>query len=592
VIGGWPAACVDGQPRVEQAEAPARPRYVETRETISRLADDLIRVNDITGLSLALVDGDAIVWAAGFGMADVDLELAAGPRTVYEVGSIAKAITVAAVLQAVERGGLDLDATLAELLPELDLAGDAEQHITLEQLLTHQSGLPSDWFVHSLSQAPPPWIDIVGELEGLELAAPPGTLTLYSNLGLTLAGAALERASGRPYAQVVSEELLRPAGMRTAYFVGGPEPEPVLLPIAGGARGLAAIEQAAAYRHRKLRSAPEFRMAPAGGLHASVLDLAAFASVVLGEGSVRGRRLLAPESVEAMLTAHNEDLSLDLDQRFGYAWFLDHPRLGWAGRVAWHPGRTYYHHAQLIVLPDHGLAVAVASNSLTAGSVVDTLAVETLISALQEKHELDAPSPTPAVEHAVADAALVEAFLQRHAGDYATSVALSRVDLLDGEVWSQAGANRSRLTLDHEDGGTVEALAGSRLRFLDVEGLHMMVLERDGVRRRSAVRLADPEPIPPAWKARVGSWKLIERPGEVSTIREPSLRIIDGRLRLECLGLLEHPPLPLVMVLRPLDDRRARIEGLSRGQGTIVEIRGEGEDERLWWLGRELRRAE
>jgi hypothetical protein len=125
----------------------------------------------------------------------------------------------------------------------------------------------------------------------------------------------------------------------------------------------------------------------------------------------------------------------------------------------------------------------------------------------------------------------------------------------------------------------------------------LMVVERDGQLRRTGVRLDPPEAIPEAWRAREGRWTLIERPGEVTSIREVELRIStpaagsgDGRLTLQYLGLLEQPPLPVVMALRPLDDRRALIEGISRGQGAIVEVRGEGANERLWWAGRELER--
>ncbi|PRQ07404.1 serine hydrolase domain-containing protein [Enhygromyxa salina] len=572
-------------------EAPReRPRYVETRETITRLAEDLIRANDITGISLALVDGDEIVWATGWGLADVDARLRAGPRTVYNVGSIAKPITAAAILQAVERGQLKLDQTLAELIPELDLAGTAEHEITLAHLLTHQSGLPSDWFVHSLSEAAPPFSEIVGEIQGVELVAVPGSQTVYSNLGMTLAGVALERASGRPYAELVTESLLRPAGMRTAYFSGGPAPEPVLLPTHDGPRGLAAIERAAAYRERKARLDPEFRMAPAGGLHASVLDLAGFARLLLANGRVGATQLLAPAQVEAMLTRHNEALPLDLDHSFGYAWFLDHAELDWVGRVAWHGGRTYYHHARLILLPDHGLAVAVASNSLTAGRAVESLAVETLISALQEKHGLDPPPPPPGTDHSRATSEATTAFLAAHAGEYATSVGVSTVGLHEGEVWSRAKVGSGRLTIDGPDTGTVESMPGARIRFIDVADAHLMIVERGVVRRRGGVRLPPPPPIPPAWLARVGRWAVVDRPGEVSTIREPTLSVNNGRLTLEFLGLLEHPPLPVLMALHPLDDRRARVEGLARGQGMIIEVRGEGDDERIWWSGRELKR--
>jgi CubicO group peptidase (beta-lactamase class C family) len=587
------SGCRDGHAASDGAkdeDAPARPRYVETRELIIPLAKELLQTNQVTGVSLALVDEGEVVWATGFGFADAELKLPAGPRTIYHMGSLAKPVTAAAIMQAVERDQLDLEQPLAELLPELDLAGDAEHQITLEQLLTHQSGIPSDWFIHDLSESPPPWTEIVDEIQGLELAQPPGAQTLYSNLGMTLAGAALERAAQQPYEQLVTEALLRPVGMRTAYFPGGPEPEPVLLPIADGPRGLAAVEHAASYRENKLRLDPLFRMNPAGGLRASVLDLAAFAIMVLAEGRVGNVEVLAPESVAAMLSAHNDALSIDLDHRFGYAWFLDHRQLDWLGRVAWHGGRTYYHHSRLIVLPDHGLAVAVASNSLTAGGVVDALAVETLYAALYEKHGIEPPIPPPQIEHHAAADDLLEAFTRTHAGEYATSTGLSIIGVEDGELWSRTNLGSSRLTLDGDLGGTIESLPGARVEFLDEADRHLIAIERDGVRRATGVRLDPPTPIPPAWEARTGRWTLLERPDEVSTVAEPALRIINGRLRFEYTGLLEHPLLPVVWVLEPLDDRRARIAGIGRGQGTIIEIRGEGDDERLWWAGREFQR--
>ncbi|MCA9683160.1 MAG: beta-lactamase family protein [Myxococcales bacterium] len=593
-------AGTDGQ----DGAAPARSRapYEETRETIDALAEDLMWSNRITGLSLALVDGQRVVWAKGWGQADADAHLAATPRTVYDVGSVTKVVTATAVLLAVERGELELDDTLAELLPELDLAGDAEERITLEDLLTHQSGLPSDWFVHSLSEDPPPWPEIVEEIRGLELAAPPRTLTLYSNLGMTLAGAALARATGEPYEDWVTTELLRPAGMRTAHFVAGPEPEPVLLPMSGGPRGLAAIERAAAYRQNEARLNPQFRLVPAGGMRASVLDLAALARLMLGEGRIDGRQLLPPEQVAAMLEAHNRDLAIDVDHRFGYAWMLDMPEFDWLGAVAHHAGRTYYHHAILVILPEQGLAVAVASNSLSAGKSLETLAIQTLISAVQEKRGLEPPAPRPHASDATPELPLaeLEEFLARHRGDYATSIGVSTIEQHAGGIWSRARVGSSELHPLDLDSATFDFLADAVTRFADIPldlgpgrdgDRHILLIDRDGRLRRAGVRLPAPAPISAAWRARVGRWELVPRAAEVSTIAEPSLAIVDGRLRFEFTGLLEQPPMPVVMALEPLDDRRARIQGLARGQGTIIEVRGEGADEHLWWTGRELRRV-
>lgn len=584
--------CRAPSPGPEQAAARSveRARYEQTRATVGARARALMREHAITGVSLALVDGQEVVWATGWGHADVAAGLPATPRTVYDVGSIAKPVTAVAVLQAVERGELELSATLDTLLPRLDLAGEAEAAITLEDLLTHQAGLPSDWFVHSLSDRPPPWMRIIDELADAEPVAEPRTRTLYSNVGMALAGAALAEAVDIPYEHVVSERLLRPAGMRTAYFEGGPEPQPVHLPVRGQPQGLAAIERAAAYRRGQARSNPLFRMAPAGGLRASVLDLAAFARLILGDGRIDGQRLLDPVSVEAMLTAHNADLAVDLDHRFGYAWFLDAPRLNWAGRVAVHTGRTQFHHAIMILLPDHDLAVAVASNSLGAGATVEILAVETLLAALAER-DLYPPESPATIELPREDAATLSAFAEVHGGDYATSTGLTTIELVDGALWSRAQlANLPLHPLD-PDSATTERLAPAALGFVERESLHLMTLVsgQPPRQRRAGVRLDPPGPIPEAWRARTGRWQPAPRPGEVSTITDVQLHVADGRLRLEFLSLLEQPPLPVVMVLEPIDDQSVRIAGLARGQGSIItaaEIDGRVE---LRWSGRRLR---
>lgn len=573
-------ACRDPQPRAESAdqakvvEHGEELPYGQTRADISALALEQMRVSEVVGISLALVDRGEIAWATGWGMADAEHGREAGSETIYALGSLAKPVTATAVLQAVERGELELGQSLAELLPELALADGAEAGITLEDLLTHQSGLPSDWFVHALSEDPPPWTAIVSELEGLAPTGPARELTRYSNVGVTLAGAALQRASGRPFEALVTETVLRPAGMDRAWL--GRDP--------ARARALAS-----AYRKRAPQLEPVFRMTPAGGLHGSVEDLARFAIMILARGRVGDHRLLSAASVDAMLAPRNAALTVDFDERYGYGWFLDHAKLAWAGRVAFHCGQTFHHHACLMILPEHELAVAVTSNSLGAGRVVGALAVETLISALQEGRALEAPSPAP--PRPSLEREPVERFIAAHAGDYVTSMGLARIEAEAGQVWSRELSGSTRLHLDGPDGGTIGSLPGARLVFLDHGAGHLLVIEREGKRQRGALRLEPPAALPQAWRARVGTWELVVRPGEVSTVSEVELVIVDGRLRVEFVERLLEPPMSLVLVLEPIDDSHARIAGLARGQGDLISVIGERDEQRLMWSGTELRRA-
>ncbi len=580
-------ACSSPREDIERALAPEPARYRETRDNVDALARELMKANEVTGISLALVDRGEIVWATGWGWADVDRKLRAGPRTIYAVASLTKPITAAAVMQAVEAGELSLDDALAELLPELDLAGDSESSITLGQLLAHRSGLPSDWFVHELSRDPPPWPAIVEELAGLEPAAPPNHHTLYSNLGFALAGLALAHEREQPFETIVVESLLRPAGMRSASFRDGPAPAPVLLPLHEGADSL---EIAASYVRGSLRVDPHFRLAPAGGLHASVVDLASFAALLMREGrGSGGEQLLAPATVD-MILHPVEPLPLDLDSRFGFGWLHDHGDLDDLGRVVWHAGRTQYQHSRLILLPDHELAVALASNSLTSSKALDQLAVEALRSALLEARDIDRPVQ-PSLAELPHDESWLDTFVIRHGGAYVGGFGLTTLELHEGAAWLRARFGDVELELLGPDRARTPGNAAQELGFVRVEGLELLTGERNDRTRRIAMKLPDAAPLTPAWTARLGAWTLLERPGEVPSVREVELALVDGHLVMQLLNLLESPPLPIVEVLQPLDDRRARIAGLARGQGTVVEVRGEGSDERLWWLGREFRRG-
>ena len=95
----------------------------------------------LPALSIALVDNQQIVWARGFGFADVQKQTPATADTVYRVGSVSKLFTDLAVMQLVEQGRLDLDAPVSRVLPEFSPRNPFNTPITLRQLMSHRSGL-------------------------------------------------------------------------------------------------------------------------------------------------------------------------------------------------------------------------------------------------------------------------------------------------------------------------------------------------------------------------------------------------------------------------------------------------------------------
>ena len=109
------AGCAAMPPKPETM---ARNDYTYTREYISWLVRKEMKKNDVTGLSVALVDDQRVVWAEGFGFADLANQRPATPETIYRVGSISKLFTATAAMQLVEQGKLDIDQPLQRYLQE------------------------------------------------------------------------------------------------------------------------------------------------------------------------------------------------------------------------------------------------------------------------------------------------------------------------------------------------------------------------------------------------------------------------------------------------------------------------------------------
>jgi len=161
----------------------------------------------IPGLSVAIAQGSAVTWAQGFGLADLENDVAAGADTVYRLGSISKPVTAVAALQLVERGKLQLDVDVRTVVPEFP---EKPWPVTLRQLLGHLGGVrhyqrgETESTVHFDTQRA-----ALPRFAGDPLLHEPGTKYFYSTYGFNLVAAAVEAADGRPFAAVVADIAAR-----------------------------------------------------------------------------------------------------------------------------------------------------------------------------------------------------------------------------------------------------------------------------------------------------------------------------------------------------------------------------------------------
>ena len=191
------------------ARADETDRYVEAQ----------MRALHIPGLSLAVVRDGRIVKAQGYGLANIELGVAAAPDTVYELGSASKQFTAAAVMLLAAEGKLSLDDPLSKYFPG---APPFWKAITIRHVLTHTSGIQNHVAVpgylrvfrtNLLLEGTPGRDEMLEMFFKLPKEFEPGETWSYDNTGYILLGWIIEQAGGKPYWTFVDERLFKPLGM-------------------------------------------------------------------------------------------------------------------------------------------------------------------------------------------------------------------------------------------------------------------------------------------------------------------------------------------------------------------------------------------
>jgi CubicO group peptidase (beta-lactamase class C family) len=201
------------KPALAQITKPARYDAVLTR----------YHDNGFLNGAVLVAEHGKIIYARGFGEADMTTHVRITPQTKFDIASITKQFTAALVLQQVSEGRIRLDASLSDYLPWY--RQDTGKRITIEQLLHHTSGLPPDFdapafnatSVGATRMEPQPFVEKYCEPN---LIAAPGAQWQYSNCGYDILGLILERVTGSSFNDLLNKKILEPLGMRDSGLDG------------------------------------------------------------------------------------------------------------------------------------------------------------------------------------------------------------------------------------------------------------------------------------------------------------------------------------------------------------------------------------
>jgi len=283
------------------------------------------------------------------GVTSVDAPAPVTPDTLFMIGSTTKTVTATALLALVDRGTLELDTAVVDLMPGLAMAdASVTASLTLRHLLTHTGGFEGDVDDDEL-WGPTALADSVATFDSLPQHSRPGAAFSYSNAGLRLAGRLLEVVTGTSYEQAVRDLVLSPLGMTQSHYL------PWEVWSRPHAVGHVVEEKGPAVAHTwgMGRSA-----APEGGLVSSIRDQLTYARFHL-DGTCAGTPPVGDATRRAMQVAQRE--AAPPFDAVGLPWLLVDTH---GVRAITHGGNIAgVQLSSLLLLPQHGFALTTLTNS-------------------------------------------------------------------------------------------------------------------------------------------------------------------------------------------------------------------------------------
>ena len=175
----------------------------------------------LAGLAIGIVKSGELVYTQGFGVRNLDTQEPVTPRSLFLLSSVSKPFVATAIVQLVEQGKMALDAPIVTYLPYFRLKDPRYKDITVQQMLSHTSGMPDavDYHWYAPEDDEEALERNVRSLVDEELLAAPGEKYAYSNVAFEVLGDVIAKVSGQTFEAYVKAHLLDPLEMHDSTFL-------------------------------------------------------------------------------------------------------------------------------------------------------------------------------------------------------------------------------------------------------------------------------------------------------------------------------------------------------------------------------------
>ena len=461
-----------------QESVPATKEYAAAAKALETYIAAEMKAKGIPGMAIALVDGDQVVWAKGFGVANLKRKTPATADTQFPLGSISKPITALIALLLASEKKLDFDDPVTKYVPDFHPKNPSGVPVKLRHVLAHMSGIVREPPVGNFFEpGSATRADLVKSLNDTTLVYEPGTKYHYSNAAVSMLGYILETIEKKPFEQVAQERIFGPLGMTKSTFAFC---DPAKTDAAMG-------EGWTRYGKKYPMPMKDYRaIASAGAAMASVNDVGKLI-VALCPGNK------SPFPVDGMKAAYTTQFpNVKAERTFGLGFILGTQD---GKRIIGHSGAVNGCVAELDVLPDDKLGVIVFAN-LDAASMVPHRIAE---AALGQALAIRAGKPLPKLESTrPLSVAVAKELAGRYKSDketYDVWTSGNRAWLIaaSGGVLKEFRAAKEGLIVDDQlSYGPKVKLVGTKLTLGD-KAFERVVVEK-------------PAPCPERWRGLIGEY--------------------------------------------------------------------------------------